>query len=549
MAHQRFKGALSSAVLPFVSTLQTRTVVMPQLDVNVRTPRNPNSPEGYTDYSIPQVLYCENAVPTTEGFQSVYYQEMLVGNSSGFDQAIVLRDADENNFLLSPANGRNFIYSPLGAASWVPQTALSLDPAKLITRAYVNGRTFVCFEGRGVWEYDTAAGTFNKQTLLGITDAEVRGIGNSSNYLLAFTQLEVHWSSLVDPLDFEPSLQTGAGFAIPQDVKARITAVLGIAGGYIVYTAKNAVAGVYTNNSRAPFTFKEVNNAGGIATYEQVTSEQNAGHHYAWTTSGLQRITIQGAEPISAEVNDFLAGRLWESYSFVTHTLTQTYANSPEFQVKLSYIASRWLLISYNVTPVLGNYQYALVYDTILKRWGKLKLDHVDVFSYPFASSYSPISYEELAPRSYAALAPSSYADLVSWEATDPQSKSSIALLQADGTIQLLQMTYNKDQPCESVLIFGKFQLTRASMMTLQELELESVWPGQDLGNPEYKVFASLSLNGKTPQPPVELALLDSVPGYSRHAKRMTGVNFNIIVEGTSALTAYVLEVNQSGDR
>ena len=86
-------------------------------------------------------------------------------------------------------------------------------------------------------------------------------------------------------------------------------------------------------------------------------------------------------------------------------------------------------------------------------------------------------------------------------------------------------------------------------MMTLQELELESVWPGQDLGNPEYKVFASLSLNGKTPQPPVELALLDSVPGYSRHAKRMTGVNFNIIVEGTSALTAYVLEVNQSGDR
>jgi len=548
MAKQRFKGALNSATLPMISVLQTRTVVQPQLDINVRTPRNPNNTEGYTDYSIPQVLYVENAVPSGEGFTSVSFETEVLGvpGASSFDQAIILRDADENNFVLSPAGGLNYIYTKGGA--WVSETPITIAPGSLITRAYVNGRTFVCYEGQGIYEYDTGTQTYIHRTITGLADADVRGIGSSSNYLLAFGKLVVNWSSLVDPLDFVPSLTTGAGNAIPQDVKGEITAVLGISGGYIVYTAKNAVAGVYTNNSRAPFTFKEVNNAGGIDTYEQVTSEQNAGPHFAWTTSGLQKITIQGAEPISAEVNDFLAGRMWESYDFATHELTQHYSSSPEFKVKLTYISSRWLIISYGTGSNFGLYNYALVYDTILKRYGKIKLDHVDAFFYPYPVGAEQLTYEELAGQSYADLQ-IGYNQLLGWSGENPLSKSAVAFLQADGTVRLMKMAYHKQQDTQSVVIFGKFQMVRASMMTMQQFDLESVAPRSSYPEPEYKVYVATSYKGYAIDKVEEMRLLSYVPGHGRYAKRSAGLNFNVIVEGTFSLTAYMMEVTLDGDR
>lgn len=549
MAKQRFKGALNSASLPMVSVLQTRTVVQPQLDINVRTPRNPNSPEGYTDYSIPQVLYCENAVPTGEGFQSVGYGTVIpeIPGSTLFDQAITLRDANENNFLLSPAGGINYIYRA-DVGTWVASTAVAAVPGSLITRAYVNGRTFVCYEGLGVYEYDSLAGTYNKQTLIGLTDAETRGIGSSSNYLLAFTVLEVHWSSLVDPLDFTPSLSTGAGFAIPQDVKARITAVLGTAGGFIVYTAKNAVAAVYTNNSRAPFSFKEVSNAGGISSYEQVTSEQSSGPQYAWTTGGLQKISIQGAESISAEVNDFIAGQLWEYYDKPTHALVQQYAANSEFAVKLAFISSRWLIISYRTTDSGNSYNYALVYDIILKRWGKLKLAHVDCFYYPYPVSSNPLSYTQLAPKGYDDLV-GGYDDLVSKVTSDPLSKLSIGFLTESGEVKIAKMSYSKDDPHDAVVVFGKFQMVRASMITMQQMDIESVWPGTVLGTPEYAAYVIPSLDGYGLQPAQAMVKISTAPGRTRYAKRVTGLNLNVAVEGTFALTAYLLEVTLDGDR
>lgn len=550
MTKQRFKGALNTATVPMVSVLQTRTVVQPQLDINVRTPRNPNGTEDYTDYSIPQVQYLENVLPTGEGMQSVGYKTAIPGItlSTVFDQAITLRDENENNFLLSPAGGLNYLYDAT-TNSWVSKTALALVPGNLITRAYVNGRTFVCYEGLGLYEYSATTGLFEKQTLIGLTDAELRGIGSSSNYLLAFTSLTVYWSSLVSPLDFVPSLTTGAGFAIPQDVKARITAVLGISGGFVVYTAKNAVAGVYTNNVRAPFTFKEINNAGGISSYEQVTSEQNAGPHYAWTTGGLQKITIQGAEPVSAEINDFIAGKLWEYFDTATNKLVQQYSAQDEFAVKVNFISSRWLVLSYRTTDSSTEFNYAIVLDTILKRYGKLKIDHVDCFYYPYPKPVEKLSYNELAPNSYDDLSGKSYDNLVTKVTSDPLSKLSVAFLQKDGTVKILQMSYSKSTQHAAVVIFGKLQMIRAQMMTMQQLDIESVATAIDAITPDYKVYLGTSLSGYQPEVVQEMKKLKGGVGYNKYAKRATGLNLTAVVVGTFALTAYVAEVTLDGDR
>ena len=78
--------------------------------------------------------------------------------TSVFDQAITLRDADENNFLLCPAGGQNYIYRG-NVGAWVSANPISAE-GKQVSRAYVNGRTFICYAGLGIYEYDTATDTF-----------------------------------------------------------------------------------------------------------------------------------------------------------------------------------------------------------------------------------------------------------------------------------------------------------------------------------------------------------------------------------------------------
>lgn len=547
MAEYRFRGALNAASFPLVSTMQGRTVIQPQLDNNVKTTQAFYGTAESADYSIPQLLYCENAVPTAEGLQSVGYEQIIaeLTGATDFDQAITLRDADENNFLFTPAAGKNYIYRAITGA-WISTNPIAAAD-KAVTRAYVNGRTFICYATLGVYEYDSVANTFNKLTLIGITDAEVEGISASNNYMILFSGITVYWSSLINPLDVVPSLTTGAGFAIPQDVKARITAIVGTAGGFIIYTAKNAVAAVYTQNIRAPFSFKEISNAGGITSYEQVTSDQNAGPQYAWTTGGLQKITTQGAEAVSAEVNDFLAGRLWESWDASSKRLILHREVAAEFQVKLTYIASRYLVISYSPTGS-GVYSYCLIFDTILKRWGKLKIDHVDCFSYPYPNVYGDLSYEDLALFSYEDLGDVSYAGLATGLESDPPSKKTLAFLKSNGEVQLALLDYNKEVTQQGVAIFGKFQLTRARMLGLQLLELESLVDLND-SSPDTVVNALVSLDGKNMDYAYPMHLLRQSSGSQQWAKRVIGLNVAISVEGTFALSSYLLTTTNEGTR
>lgn len=548
MAKQRFRGALNAATFPLLSSLQGRTVVQPQLDNNVRTTQAFYGTSESADYSIPQLLYCENVLPTAEGLQSVGYEQTVAGvpGATAFDQVITLRDEDENNFLFCSAGGLNYIYrGNTGAwASTNPISAAGRD----VSRAYVNGRTFICYEGLGLFEYNTGTNTFASVALTGITATDIRGIGASNNYLVAYTDIVVYWSSLIDPTDFAPSITTGAGFSIPQDVKAKISSVIGTAGGFTIYTAKNAVAAVYTNNIRAPFTFKEISNAGGVASYEQVTSEQSSGPQYAWTTGGLQKITSQSAEIVSAEVNDFIAGRKWEYWDASSKSLISQTSGAAEFQVKLAFVSTRYIVISYSVDNS-GLFQYALVYDLSLKRWGKLKVDHVDCFTYPYPNVFGDLAYSDLSAVSYDALQLSSYSDLSSGIFSDPPSKKTLSFLAADGGIVTALLDYNKETTQQGVAIFGKFQLIRARMMTMQQLDIEGAYSDNMSGVPEIVVTLLQSLDGKNQAQAFPMKLLKSNNQLQTYAKRVTGINLSFAVEGTFALSSYIMEVTTEGDR
>lgn len=541
MAKYRFQGALNAAVFPFVSTFQGRSVVQPQLDNNVKTNQAFYGTQESADYSIPQLLYCENVVPTAEGVMTCGYTPVVEPTAfNDFDQVITLRDADENNFLFSPANGKNYIYTGI-RGTWKSTNPIDAS-GRSVSRAYVNGRTFICYEGLGIYEYNTGAETFLPVTPVGLSPSAIRGIGASNNYLIAYTDIVVHWSSLIDPLDFIPSITTGAGFAIPQDVKARINAVIGTAGGFIIYTAKNAVAAVYTQNARAPFNFKEVSNAGGIDSYEQVTSDQNSGPQYAWGTGGFQKVTTQMAEPLSGELNDFLAGRVYETWDAVAKKLRMIKSGSTEFQVKVTYIASRYLIISYSLERD-GIFQYALLFDTALKRWGKLKIDHVDCFQFPYPNIFGDLTYDDLENVSYDDLGDTSYIGLSTGLESQQPSKRTVGFLGAMGGIKILDMDYNKTDQA-GVMVFGKFQLTRARVMTIQRLDLEAIY-----GTGDVTVTAIASLDGKDMAYAKEMQVLLQNSEIIRYAKRLTGINVSVSIEGPLSITSYLLEVTNDGDR
>lgn len=542
MSKYRFQGALNAAQFPLVSSFQARTVVQPQLDTNVKTNQAFYGTQESADYAIPQLLYCENVLPTAEGLMSVGYEDLIAGipGETSFDQVITLRDADENTFLFAPAGGKNYIYNAL-TGIWESTNPISAVGVR-VSRAYVNGRTFVCYSGLGIYEYNTVAGTFLAVTILGLTADQILGIGGSSNYLLIHDKLTVYWSSLINPVDFVPSLTTGAGFAIPQDVKGDITALLGTSGGFIICTSKNAVAAVYTQNSRAPFTFKEVANSGGVQTSEQVALEQTSGMQYIWGTAGLQSLTTQKAETVSAELNDFLAGRVWEYWDRENKKLIFVKDGSLEFAVKLSYLNSRYLVVSY-ATGGSNLFNYALIFDVALKRWGKLKIDHADCFSYTYPALVGDLSYDDLAGTSYDALSLTSYDGLAVGVVPFQPSKLSMAFLKPDGSVQLALPNYYKEDQA-GVAIFGKFQLTRARLMTIQQLAIEGIF-----GTSEMLVTAIASSNGKALDTAKSMQLLLNGDQVRTYARRLTGINVSIVVEGSFALTSYLLEVTNDGDR
>lgn len=533
MAYETFTAALNAAEFPFVSDFFQRPIIVPGLD---QPPKLPKSFVGTFESSNPELAqhyYCQNVMPTSEGLQSVGYGQVIpaIGvPATDFDQAIVLRDTDENNFILVPARGQNYIYRA-DVGNWVstnPFVGWPIDK-NIVSRAYVNGRTFVHYEKFNTYEYDTTLNQFNVVPLSGLIVADIDVIGASNNYLIAVEGIIVHWSSLINQTDFVPSIQTGAGFSIPQDMKGIARAVVPISGGFVIYTTKNAVAALYTNNARAPFVFREISNAGGVTGPEQVSLEASLGYHYAWTTNGLQKISINSAETLSNAAMDFLAGRIWEEFDVPTLTLT-TQRLSDDLKVKINYISGRYLVVSYgrpSSSPQL--YTHALVYDLGLKRWGKLRVDHVDCLFYPYPNLLGVI--------------------------TETPPKRSVGFLRSSGQIDLLILDYRERQD-SGVLLLGRYQLVRHKMMTYQSLELE----GEHQAYPA-QVYLIVSFDGKTNETPAQLVELSAgagrkvvkygapAPALGMNGAARTGVSLSALIVGTFELSTALFTTTRHGNR
>lgn len=508
MARIEHRINLDSPTFPLLSELLGRTVIVRGSDQT-----HPATLATHIASDPPQLYYAHNVVPTPYGYKSIGYDTFVSGTIyTNFVSQVTVREAatGRSAILGFTATGKVFV-STLSAPTWVE---ITLDPVVSIsglniTFAYVRGVTYIYFYRLGCYKYDFDLGKLVAVTLSGLSLTNTYGIVTIQGYLLAFgIGNAVAWSSPVDATDFVPSLTTGAGAGSLDGAMGETVAAVTTQEGIIFFNANNATAAVYQANGRYPFAFSTVVGCGGLsdAKYASYTALDTSAA-YAYTTSGLQAVTVRSAEFIIPEVTDFLSGKRLEDFDETTLTLTTTTpANVIKKQV--AWIADRYLIVSYGDEMLT----HAIVFDVMLGRLGKLKVDHVAVFEFTL---YDQTIYET--------------------------PKKSIGLLKANGSIVVVNSDITASNS-NGVLVLGKYQYVRERRLQLQRVDVENV-PSAD----RFTLHVLASLDGKTLQPAVA-GYNTGNAGLSKTFNFLTtGVNHSLVAKGDFNLVSGILSFNVAG--
>lgn len=524
-----------TAFIPFLSSMIGSNVLQgSQLDKNYviryayigRTMQD-------KDIGIPMPIYAENVLPSTLGIESVAYTQRINGiNSTRFDQLINLKSGTEFNIFYSPAQGLNYInYS----GKWIEGPPAETF-AGLVTSAYLKLRSFIFYQRNRMLEYDFANKAFKTLAPAGLEINNIDGITSANNALVAWNETTIFWSSFIDPLNFIPSLSSGAGSTNPTQVRGKIVVCVPAPNGFIIYTTANALYATWSNNIRYPWTITEIPGSQGIVSPEHVTYESNYDGHIAWTPSGLFKIQKNGAEQIFTEVTDFLTGHLVEEYigptAWQSHqneaqitfhsesqswnsalagpNLLQQYKLTRDPWVKVVLISSRYLLISYGYKEQ-GIYDWVIVHDFTLARFGKLKIRHVDAFAY--------------VPQP--------------GEAT--QVKDSIGFLAQDGAISVVDFAHPSNG--EGILLYGKIGVSLDAWLTLYGVSIQTIRDAL----PALTVYPSY--DGTNLEPPQIPELVLDTKNKKAWQTRITGLNLALLLSGSFSLSAVDVEFDISGSR
>lgn len=510
MARLTSRINLSANQFPLLSELHGRTVIVGTHDQNA-TPGanlNPNATTG--EIGIPQVYYAHNVMPTPQGYKSVGYFQFAspTGVSYDFVSAHTIRDPNGNAGTLGvTADGKLYMLR-FGTSAWLALVSPPGLAGARVTTAFVQGVTYIYFAKVGCYRYDFPTLTMISITLTSLVPSVIIGIIGNSGYLLAYSEIAIAWSSTVSATDFTPSLITGAGGGQVEGLQGKIKAAVSIYGGFIIQGDANAVACVYQANSRYPFAFVPVVGCGGLsdagsASYQASDSE----FAYVYTTSGLQAISLREAVFLLPEATEFFSGSRFEDFDEETNTLTVTSLETV-LKKQIAFIADRYLVISYGIT----SFTHALVIDIVLKRVGKLKIDHVAIFEFQL---YDQTIYET--------------------------PKKSIGVLLNDGTVKLVD-TDIAAPASNGVMILGKYQYVRARLLTMESVELENT-----IVAAETSLHLVPTMDGKT--------MLPAVPGYNTGLEGLTqkwnfhiaGYNHSLLVKGRFNLVSGVISYQING--
>lgn len=398
--------------------------------------------------------------------------------------------------------------STSNSLNWDNATVVSVGyTAPVITTAVVNSRGFVNFYSNA-----TNAKLYENDVLTAVT-LKFKAITAAATYLLGITATSVYWSTPTNPLDFT---SYGAGNGIPSGLIGEITAIVPIAGGFIVFSEENAVFGSYTNLPTAPFRFTVIPNAGGISDLTQVGASTTHNTVMAWTSKGLQLITPSNVVSIP-EISDFLNeapihtqannNSLYTFYNY--NEITSRYAP----QVRIGAIGNRYFTVSYKVYNA-SHYQHALVLDLQLQRWGHIRVEHVHTLDYashlygPSTQAYPLLQLAFVHPRGCVASAIPGYGK------------------------DFVQSTFG------STLVISGIRASSGKLTMLQEVKLRHI---------ENNVTVSTITDRDTVFYQLQETAITTKVG-SEFYTRVAGESHDIVIRGVGDITDISIGFTRSGD-
>jgi hypothetical protein len=545
LSRQTFRLNLLAANFPFLKDNYGRSIVYPQQDMHYQRPNAFSGTEADTNLGIPQLIFCENVLPTSYGLQSVGYT--LAVNRTGvttFDQAFYLRDASENRTLFSPGvvgtTANRFTYNATTQA-W-SSSAVTVPSGAKATVCNVKKRTFVHFQFATTFYEWT--GVWVALAFTGITSSNIKGLTSANAYNILYDKDTIYWSSTLDPIDFVPSLVTGAGSQKVLAAKGDIVVCYAIEDGFIIYTTANTIVAKYSGNTRFPWNFKEIKNAAGIQEQEHAATAGVGTTFPVYSTNGLMLYSYNQANQEFPALNEFLGSRRIETWDPVAKNVVTADSDSP-FNIKLSYVGNRWIVLSYGI----GKLDYAVVYDAALKRWGKLKITHVDCFEYfgNVGSTGSSQNLTWLQLNGTWAQQNNPWAEygslILGGAASLTVPYKTLAFLQNDGTVKVVDFD-NADVTDDAVAIIGKIQFLRDKLFQLSEVEVEGmgaevqsilqIWCSMDGLNTARKIYPYKQIsNGQ----------------LQKWLMRETAINHTLVFMGDFKLTTVIARGPLGGKR
>lgn len=401
MAQSRIALNLSAADFTLSYYFKGPSVIIPGQDQNAFQAQAWFAGEAtQRGVNIPQVAYCENTVPTNEGYRSVAYRYFIEPPEvpGEFVKILPVFDGNANSAIVGVTKDRRlYIVSAYTAGEWRPlplPSTLVWNTYYDISTAAVQGTIVIQIDGVGLCGLDVAGSVLTdlSPTVTGLDMTKIKGVCSSKGYLVAFDDTTIYWSSTENPLDFTPSLITGAGSGKPEGAKGKIITCKEISQGFIIYCDVNIISAAYSSNKTIPWIFAVLSSGAGVRRPDAVAYDLNMNNHFAWTSAGLLGIELHKANPILPQVTDFIASGL--SDKTVNYESPTVEFDERDKEVRLSYISNRYVCISfgYLITQIenearIPRLTQSFVWDTQLKRWGKLNVDHIQIFEAPFTSA------------------------------------------------------------------------------------------------------------------------------------------------------------------
>lgn len=553
MSQTAYRANLSSATYPMTIADGGRTVIIPGPDNNYDRRVDPTGQQ--LDAGIPQALYLENVMPTSNGYQSVGYMVpgtgMLVPAGASYITKMLEVPSRFDpvgpgfyNYSISTSplivwNNGTFSHGRFGSGPVVfVGTAIAAPGAGTYSTAVVKGVCYLYYASTSQRLLYTVTNGFGG--LLNLTevtptvtplnffsDKDIFTICASSNYLVGQSTTTVYWSSTTTPTDFVSSLVSGAGQIDPNNSEDALQYLKETTAGFYVYAQNNIIFGQYTGNARYPFKFGVVLNSTGPLTSLPCTAYggvDTGGHYVIEKNKIIKFMQERKTEPIATEVSDFLDKTpVQELFNEDTNTFIAQIAAT---EIPSIYVhANRYILVSVNGTSAVGTadekYTHVIVFDSHLRRYGRLKINHSFIFEVQESSLLGFINKQNNTIRFL-----------------------TFDLYQTDtygGTL-----TY---EPMQGVLLLGKFQHVRSRFIKMEDLEVEGPQNTAVITPPLFSCYLIPSMDGRNLNAAVPLTASYLSGGVAKYPCHTTAQNHCVLLKGAFNVNTLQLKFTSAGDR